>query len=152
MSLNRNPSIDMISHPDDGRCPLDYPVLAEEAVRHRALLEINNNAMRLTNRLNVEENILTILALCKEKLHPIVLSSDAHYMNDVGNLDHVLPLLERVNFPEELIFNAHPEEFLSWLEENRRLEGKEHNTALTLSREELADLKEFNQNILTQKG
>jgi len=119
-----NPCVDIISHPDDGRCPLDYPAVAEAAVRHRTLLEINNNAMRMPSRLNVEENILTILALCKEKGHPVILSSDAHYMTDVGNLDHVLPLLERVDFPEELVFNAHPEEFLGWLEENRRLEKR----------------------------
>lgn len=118
----RNPSVDLISHPDDGRCPLDYPTVAEEAVRHRTLLEINNNSLRLPNRLNVAENILTILALCKEKDHPVILNSDAHYMSDVGNVELLRPLLEQVNFPEELIFNAHPEEFLHWLEENRRLE------------------------------
>lgn len=118
----QNPSVDMISHPDDGRCPLDYPAVVEAAIAHRTLLEINNNAMRMPSRLNVAENILTILALCKEKGHPVILSSDAHYMTDVGNLDQVLPLLERVDFPEELVFNAHPEEFLAWLEENRRRE------------------------------
>ena len=46
LSVMENPYIDIIGHPDDGRFPADYEVLAREAKRTGTLLEVNNSSLR----------------------------------------------------------------------------------------------------------
>lgn len=117
-----NPYVDMISHPDDGACPLDYEKVILAAKQHHTILEVNNNSLRSSWRKNVKENVLTYLALCKQYEVPVVISSDAHHMIDIANLDHVWPVLEEAQFPETLILNLSLERFKAFLAESRRLE------------------------------
>ena len=117
-----NPYVDMISHPDDGACPLDYEKVVLAAKKHHTILEVNNNSLRSSWRKNVKENVLKYLALCEHYEVPIVISSDAHHMADIANLDHVWPVLEEAKFPESLILNLSVERFRSFLAESRRLE------------------------------
>lgn len=63
----KNPEIDIISHPDDGNCPLDYEAVVRAAKEYHTLLEINNNALRSPSRTNVAQKQRTILELCKRK-------------------------------------------------------------------------------------
>ena len=41
----KNPYIQIIGHPDDGRFPADYEALAASAAEHGKLLEINNSSV-----------------------------------------------------------------------------------------------------------
>lgn len=121
----RNPEIDIISHPDDSNCPLDYERIVAEAKEHHTLLEINNNALRMKSRKNVMENQLTILRLCRECEQPVLISSDAHFPTDIGCIDEVEKVFAQIDFPEELILNYAPEKLLAFLKENReRAAGK----------------------------
>lgn len=116
----KNPDIDIISHPDDGFCPLDYPAVVAVAKEYHTLLEINNNALRSPSRKNVAENQRTILELCKSADIPIICDSDAHYMNDLGNIDHLSNIVDSADFPEELIINYYPEKFEEFVKENAK--------------------------------
>ncbi|NLL78227.1 MAG: phosphatase [Clostridiales bacterium] len=115
----RNPFIDVISHPDDGNCPLYYEAVVAAAKEHHTLLEINNNSLRMSSRKDVLENDLTILRLCKEYGHPVLVSSDAHFPTDIGNTDEVEKVFARIDFPEELIINYNPQKLLDFLHWNR---------------------------------
>jgi Histidinol phosphatase and related hydrolases of the PHP family len=115
----KNPYIDIISHPDDGRCPLIYTEVVKAAKDNHTLLEVNNNSLRVKRR-NVRENSITLLNLCKELKQPVLISSDAHYMTDIANMDHIEPLLEETDFPEELIINYSADWFREYIRENRR--------------------------------
>lgn len=123
LAVLRNPFIDIIAHPDDGNCPLDYEAVAAAAKEHHKILEINNNAMRMQGRKNVADNIRTILRLCMRLEWPVLLGSDAHFTNDVGNFDQVEPLLQEVGFPEQLVLNRDPVAILDFLAENRAREA-----------------------------
>ncbi|NLI22416.1 MAG: phosphatase [Clostridiales bacterium] len=101
----QNPYVHIISHPDDGNCPLDYKAVVDAAARHDVLLEINNNALRSPGRKDSVHNSLTLLRLCRQRDYPVLLSSDAHFMADVANVALVLPLLREANFPDELVIN-----------------------------------------------
>ncbi|WP_312644062.1 phosphatase [Hydrogenoanaerobacterium sp.] len=119
----KNPYIDIISHPDDGNCPLFYEEVVKAAKEFHTLLEVNNNSLRSTGtRKNVIENTLTYLELCKQYEVPIVLSSDAHYMADIANMDYICPMIEKVDFPEDLIINYSVEKFKKYLASNRQAE------------------------------
>ena len=115
----KNPRIDIIGHPDDSNCPLDYGQLVRAAKEYHTLLEINNNSLRMAARKNVKENITTILNLCKKYDVPVIMNSDAHYMTDIANVDHSMPVVEAAGFPKELILNYSAEKFEEYIAYNR---------------------------------
>ena len=120
----KNPVIDIISHPDDGNCPLDYDEVVQAAKEYHVLLEINNNSLRSSRRKNVFENSVKILELCRQHNIPVLISSDAHYMTDIANFDNVEKVLETVNFPEELVINNSAEKFREFIKRNRERENR----------------------------
>lgn len=101
-----NPQIDIISHPDDSRIPIDYETIVDAAKEHHTLLEVNNSSLdRLSSRVGAWENLQEMLTLCKEKNVPIIANTDSHFTDTVGRFDHASVLLEKMDFPEELIVN-----------------------------------------------
>jgi len=123
ISAIKNPLIDIISHPDDGNCPLDYDQVVLAAKENHTLLEINNNSLRSSGRKDTVKNSIRILELCKQYEIPVLLSSDAHYMNDIANMDHVIPVIEMADFPEEFIINSSAERFEGFISYNRQNEN-----------------------------
>ena len=45
----------------------------------------------------------------------MILGSDAHIASDIANYEHCLPLLDETHFPEALIMNDKPEDFITYL-------------------------------------
>jgi putative hydrolase len=115
----KNPYIDIISNPDDGRCSFNYEELVKAAKEYHTLLEVNNNSLR-SKRKNVRENAVTMLSLCKKYRVPVLASSDAHYMTDIANMDHVEPVMEEADFPDDLIINYSAERFKEFINQNRK--------------------------------
>lgn len=102
----KNPLIHIIGHPDDGRFPVDYEVIVKAAKDTGTLLEINNNSLRPTGpRVGTRENDAKMLQLCKQYGVSVVLGSDAHVAEDIGNFGMIESLLLEVDFPKELIVN-----------------------------------------------
>lgn len=106
----RNPYIDIIGHPDDGRYPLDYEAIVREAKTYHTLLEINNASLDPNGfRQGAHRNDLELLALCKNYGVPVVLSSDAHFAGDVGRFPYAKEILKQAAFPENLVANHRKE-------------------------------------------
>lgn len=118
----KNPKIDIIGHPDDGNCPLDYERIVKASREYHTLLEINNNSIRMPSRKNARENIATILKLCKQYDVPVIMNSDAHFMTDIANTDHSMPVVEETGFPKELVLNYSVEKFEAYIARNRAYE------------------------------
>lgn len=116
----KNPKIDIISHPDDGLCPLDYDAIVQAAKKYNTLLELNNNSINPVNcRKNAIENNIHMLKLCKEYNVQIIISSDAHIDTDVGRFNLAYEILQEVHFPEELIINRSAIDFKNKIKLNR---------------------------------
>lgn len=116
----KNPHIDIIGHPDDGRIPLHYETLVKAAKEHHIALELNNSSLSPQSfRANAAENALVYLKLCKEYGVPISLGTDSHVCFDVGNFCYAEELLKEVDFPEELILNTSVERFKNYLKTRR---------------------------------
>ena len=106
----KNPYVTILGHPDDSRYPLDYEVVVKTAKEENVLLEVNNSSMDPKNaRQNGRENVVTLLRTCMKYDCPIVLGSDAHFSDAVGNFAEVLSVIEEVGFPKKLIVNVDPE-------------------------------------------
>ncbi|MCI9658537.1 MAG: phosphatase [Lachnospiraceae bacterium] len=112
----KNPHINIIGHPDDGRFALDYEAVVQAAGEYHTLLEINNNSLNPRGfRRNAKENDLEILRLCKKYQTPVIMGSDAHYYKDIRNHERILPLLAETDFPEELVVNTDKAKFFAYI-------------------------------------
>lgn len=112
----KNPYVDILGHPDDSRYPLDYKAVVQAAKEQHVLIELNNNSLHpLGARQNPIPNDIEILKYCRQYQVPIILGSDAHTQEDVGNHRFVEILLEAVDFPEELIVNRSVEEYKKYI-------------------------------------
>lgn len=102
----KNPYVNIIGHPDDSRYLVDHRAMVETAAEYGKVLEVNNHSLNPDcARQNARESYLTILELCKEYKVPVVMGTDSHFDTYIGIFDNVRPILEEVNFPEELVLN-----------------------------------------------
>lgn len=116
----RNPYISIIGHPDDGRFELDYDEIAGAAKDYGVILEINNSSLAPNSfRQNAKENDIMLLEFCMKYHVPVVLSSDAHVADDIGKHEHARSLVQEVNFPDELVLNYSPLQFLESIAKRR---------------------------------
>lgn len=112
----KNPFVNIIGHPDDLRFPVDMETLVCASKENMVLLELNNSSQNPKGARKVSaDNNIRMLTLCKKYNVPIIIGSDAHTDIDVGRHDLVDTLLERTEFPKELILNYFPEEFKKYV-------------------------------------
>lgn len=118
----RNPLINIIGHPDDGRIPLDYERVVKAAKEYRTLLEINNSSLSPNGfRVNTKENDRIILELCNRYKVPVVIGSDAHSDNVVAANERALELIDEVNFDKDLVLNYNIDELKKYLNKYRNM-------------------------------
>lgn len=109
MNTMKNPYVNIIGHPDDGRFPIDYKALVEGAKEQDVLLEVNNSSLSPNSyRYHAVENYHKMLEYCKLYEVPVVINSDAHVEIDVANHQFAWKILKEVDFPETLIVNTEP--------------------------------------------
>lgn len=112
----KNPWVNIAGHPDDSRYPLDYLALVQAAKEFHVLLELNNNSLHpLGARKDPLPNDVVMLKYCMEYQVPVILDSDAHTQEDVGNHCFLDPLLEEMHFPEELVVNRSVAEYKKFI-------------------------------------
>lgn len=106
LNAMKNPYVNIIGHPDDGRYEIDYRALVEGAKTYGKVLEINNHSLAPDCfRQNARENDTIILELCKEYQVPVIMGSDAHFDSYIGEFPYAEALLEETDFPKELVLN-----------------------------------------------
>lgn len=122
LSAMQNPYVDIIGHPDDGRFPADYDLLAKEARRTGTLLEVNNTSLRPGGfRENTWENGMRMLEACKKEGTMIVFGSDAHVDADIAEYTFAEKLCREIGFPEELIANTSLEKLTAFLKHRKKV-------------------------------
>ncbi|HIT89027.1 MAG TPA: phosphatase [Candidatus Merdenecus merdavium] len=112
----KHPYVKVIAHCDDVRYPVDYEKLLQAAMEYGVILEINNSSLSPNGyRGNTKKNVRRILELCKAYDYPVLLSSDSHGKEHIGDFQYALPLIEETHFPEELILNTSTEYFKKYI-------------------------------------
>lgn len=114
----KNPYVQIIGHPDDGRFPVDYEAIVKMAKETGTLLEINNSSLTPGGfRENTRENSLQLLKLCKKYGVAITTGSDSHIDVEVGQFDYAYDVLAECDFPEELVATTSCEKLLQHLKQ-----------------------------------
>jgi len=109
----QHPRVDILGHPASADFAFDEEWIVSQCAKHHTLLEINENAMQ--RRPSIAPINERLLKLCMKKQAQIIVSSDAHICYSVARFDQSVGLLDRVDFPEELVFNAHESRVLGLL-------------------------------------
>jgi putative hydrolase len=121
-AIEKNPFIDIITHPNDEYFPVDFDILAETAKKNNTAIELNNSKIML-KRVSIE---LTeeMLYACRKKECLIAVNSDAHTINEVGINDYVLPLLSKTEYPDELIINRNYDTAMEFIQTKKEIKKK----------------------------
>lgn len=102
----KNPYVNIIGHPDDGRYDIDYKALVQAAKDYDKVLELNNHSLHPNCfRQGALENDICMLKYCMEYKVPIIMNSDAHFDTLIGGFESAIDLLTKLDFPEELVVN-----------------------------------------------
>lgn len=117
----KNPLINIIGHPDDGRVPLDYEKIVKASKEYGTLLEVNNNSISTEFRLNAYENEKVMLKLCKKYEVPVVIGSDAHKNTKIAENTKAFELLKEVGFDYNLVLNFNIDELKKYLNKYKNL-------------------------------
>lgn len=116
-----NPAVNILGHPDDSRYPVDYEALVLGAKENHVLLELNNSSLHpLGARKDPLPNDIVMLELCRRYEVPVIMNSDAHCAEDVGNHQFTDLLISELDFPEHLIVNRSLEEYKKYTNRFRK--------------------------------
>lgn len=117
LAIAENPSVDVIGHCDDPRFAFEIDPVARAFARNGKIVEVNEQSPVV--RPGSEEICREMLRACMKYSVPVVVGSDAHFVDKVARFDHSLAVLEELGFPQELVLNADEERFVGLLAAKR---------------------------------
>lgn len=106
LNAMKNPHIKILGHSDNPAYPLDYEALAQCAAEHGVIFEMNEASLTPDGyRGDTRENCREILRFCLKYDIPILLSSDSHGKEHIGDFTYAAEFVHQELFPEQLILN-----------------------------------------------
>ncbi len=116
----QNPLVDVLVHPGNPKFPINAKRLVRAARENEVLLEVNNSSFLTgTSRAGSYELDLAIIKEAKKLGLEIVVGSDAHFKDAVGNFGAALDLINSVHFPVDRILNTSSEKVICHLEKKK---------------------------------
>ena len=113
----KHPKVKIVGHPEDVKYPVDYEALVVAAKHFSVAIEVNNSSLSPEGyRGDVCENVRQILQFCKKHECPVVVASDSHGTEHVGDFQHAVKMLQQCIFPEELIMNHSLDRFKQFID------------------------------------
>lgn len=118
----KHPKVLIVGHPDDDRLPVNYERLVKAAKEHHILIEVNNSSLSpQAFRVNARENYEELLKYCEAYACDVIINSDSHFYEDIGNWSYAIELLDSLHFPKERIVNFDLDRLMTYVKGcNRR--------------------------------
>ena len=114
-AIAENPHIDVIGHCGEESYKFDYENVIPLFAKYGKIVEINASSFR--SRPTCKENCIAVAKLCVKHGVPLVVSSDAHFAGNVGEVSVAVELLEKHGIPEESVLNADEKRFAAKISE-----------------------------------
>ena len=117
LAVMQNPFVDVIVHPGNPEYLIDEEAVVCEAARCGVALEINNSSLTVTRKGSLPhcDHIVALAATYGAKL---IVGSDSHYCDSVGEFAAAAELLAKHGIPSSQVVNTSLERVLTHL--NRR--------------------------------
>lgn len=116
-AIEKNPCVDIITHPNDPNYPVDYKRLAQAAKAAGAALELNNSKILYARA--ETQSAMELVTVCKNERCPIAVNSDTHAIHELGLDDSVRPIIEALGFPADLIINRDERSTMEFIDSRR---------------------------------
>ncbi len=106
VNVMKNPVVKVLGHIDNSQYHIDYATVVKAAGENGVILEINEASLAPYGyRGDTRANCAQILKYCRKYLVPIVLSSDSHGTDHIGDFTYAASFVHEAMFPEALILN-----------------------------------------------
>jgi putative hydrolase len=116
-----NPYTDMMVHPGRVDFEMDLERIAHASARLNIPAEINNSTLAvIKSRIRARKNCHLFARYVAKYKGPIILGSDAHYCDRVGDFGHALDLVREAGISENQILNTSPVRVLEYLARRRQ--------------------------------
>jgi putative hydrolase len=109
-----NPFTDMMVHPGRPDFELDLEKIAYVSAQLEMPVEINNSSL-CPEKGSAWDNCRTFAKSMARYGGPVILGSDAHFWDRVGDFSYALELVHETGIREEQVLNASPERILDYL-------------------------------------
>jgi putative hydrolase len=111
-AVAKNPYVDVIGHCANEYYPFDYDKVLPLFRDNNKLVEINEGNITQKQR---AQNYRILAKKCLQYDVPIIVNSDAHFCNRVGEFYGAIEILQSISYPEELIINSTEGRFENFL-------------------------------------
>ncbi len=101
-----DPDICCLGHTDTKWCPYDIREVCRACAHFGKSMELNVARIRDPLKKDTYDFYRKLLETCAEEKAFVVVSTDSHFWNTIGDFGPALKLIEEVAFPEELLLNA----------------------------------------------
>jgi putative hydrolase len=115
----KNPYTDMMVHPGRPYFEMDLELIAHMSAQLNIPVEINNSSLAKEKK-GAWDNCRRFARYMAKYKGPVILGSDAHFWDRVGNFSHALELVREVGIPEHQVLNTSPERVLEYLATRRK--------------------------------
>ena len=105
--INKYKKLKFICHPCLRGTNYDIEKVTKAACDNGILMELNNSTYSVAGKTdeNCMERTKTMVEICKENKMPLLINSDAHVLNEIGNFDAVYNLLSKLKLQKKDIIN-----------------------------------------------
>ncbi|KJR45053.1 putative histidinol phosphatase and related hydrolases of the PHP family [Desulfosporosinus sp. I2] len=116
-----NPYTDMMVHPGRTYFEMDLERIAHASALLNIPVEINNSSLStITDKSGALENCRFIAHYMAKYKGPVILGSDAHFWDRVGEFGEALELVREAGISQHQILNTSPERVLDYLAMRRK--------------------------------
>ena len=104
INLCKNPHVDVIGHCTGDMFKFDYEKGVKAFKEYNKLIEINESS--ILHKKGSRQNCYEILKLCKKYEVPVVVDSDSHFCENIGQVPNAMQIIDDLDFPEKLVMNT----------------------------------------------
>lgn len=117
-----NPYTDMMVHPGRPDFELDLERIAHASAQLNIPVEVNNSSLStIKEKGRARANCRSIARYMVKYKSPVILGSDAHFWDRVGEFSDALDLVHEAGISEQQILNTSPDRVLDYLATRRKI-------------------------------
>lgn len=117
IKIAKNPHVDVIGHCTTAVFPFDFEKGLKAFKEYGKLVEINESS--IMNKKGSRENSVEVMKICKKYEIPIVIDSDCHFCQLIGQTPIALQMAEELDFPRRLIINGDYDRICEYIRSKR---------------------------------
>ena len=114
-----NPYTDMMVHPGRPYFEMDLELIAHMSAQLNLPVEINNSSLA-KEKGGAWDNCRRFARYMAHYKGPVILGSDAHFWDRIGDFSHALELVHEAGILEDQVLNTSPERVLEYLATRRK--------------------------------